>query len=119
DLCTLCQNPDVCNAVCQTDPQRCVGLPDDFTACASDADACSIGSAGSADRTNTTRCFIKSSVNPGLTCGPPSDSDVNGDCNLHDPTAVVVGVPSLDCGDDVYQGTDEIHPVLGMALRIQ
>jgi hypothetical protein len=54
-------------------------------------------------------------VNPGLTC----PKDVDADCNWHDPLAVVVGVPSLDCADDAYAATTEIHPVLGMAIRIQ
>jgi HYR domain len=66
---------------------------------------------------NNVRCFVKSFVNPGLTC-PPSE-DVDADCSLHDAIAVVAGIPSIDCADDAYQGTDEIHPVLGMALRIQ
>src|SRR5204862_5259508 len=66
---------------------------------------------------NNVRCFVKSFVNPGLTC-PPSE-DVDADCSLHDPMAVVAGLPSIDCADDAYQGTGEIHPVLGMALRIQ
>ena len=66
---------------------------------------------------NNVRCFVKSFVNPGLTC-PPSEH-VDADCSLHDPIAVVTGIPSLDCADDAYQGTDEIHPVLGMAIRIQ
>jgi hypothetical protein len=66
---------------------------------------------------NNVRCFVKSFVNPGLSC-PPSEN-VDADCSLHDPMAVVAGIPSIDCADDSYQGTDEIHPVLGMALRIQ
>jgi hypothetical protein len=66
---------------------------------------------------NNVRCFVKSFVNPGLTC-PPSEN-VDADCSLHDPIAVVAGLPSIDCADDAYQGTDEIHPVLGMAVRIQ
>ncbi|HWY40866.1 MAG TPA: HYR domain-containing protein [Chthoniobacterales bacterium] len=60
---------------------------------------------------------MKSLVNPTLTC--PASEDVDNDCSLHDPMAVVVGVPSLDCADDAYQGTDEIHPVLAMAIRIK
>jgi len=59
---------------------------------------------------------VKSSVNPGVPC-PSGDPDA--ECSLHDPVAVVVGVPSLDCADDPYHGTDEIHPVLAMAIRIQ
>src|SRR5207245_11380861 len=49
----------------------------------------------------------------------PTSQKVDGDGSLHDPMAVTVGVPSLDCADDAYQGTSEIHPVLGMAIRIQ
>ncbi len=82
--------------------------------CEADSGFCNIGPS---DRTSATRCFVKSLVNSGLTC-PPS-GDVDADCSLHDPMAVVVGVPSLDCADDAYQGTNEIHPVLGMAIRIQ
>ena len=88
--------------------------------CVADKDFCTLGISGQnqtdASRTNDTRCFVKSSVNPLLTC--PAGEDVDGDCDLHDPMAVTVGVPSLDCADDAYQGTDEIHPVLGMAIRI-
>jgi len=82
--------------------------------CEADSNFCQIGPE---DRTSAARCFVKHLVNPTLTC-PPSE-DVDADCNLHDPMAVVVGVPSLDCADDAYQGTDEIHPVLAMAIRIQ
>jgi hypothetical protein len=86
--------------------------------CAADPDSCTMGNSGS-DRTQTTRCFVKSSVNQGLTCPPDPGVDVDGACSLHDPMGVTVGVPSLDCADDAYQGTSEIHPVLGMAIRIQ
>lgn len=91
--------------------------------CVADPNYCTVGIGGD-NRDNTTRCFIKSFVNPTLTCPPPKgadgkDEDVNADCSLHDPIAVVAGVPGLDCADDPYQGTDEIHPVLGLALRIQ
>ncbi len=72
--------------------------------------------ADSSDSPNPPRCYVKSSVNPGVPC-PSGDPDA--DCSLHDPMAVVVGVPSLDCADDPYHGTDEIHPVLAMAIRIQ
>ena len=82
--------------------------------CEADTSFCDIGPS---DRTSATRCFVKSFVNPGLTC--PTNEDVDADCSLHDPMTVVVGVPSLDCADDAYQGTDEIHPVLAMAIRIQ
>jgi hypothetical protein len=88
--------------------------------CVADKDFCTLGISGQdqtdASRTNDTRCFVKSSVNPLLTC--PTDLDVDGDCRWHDPMAVTVGVPSLDCADDAYQGTDEIHPVFGMAIQI-
>jgi hypothetical protein len=67
------------------------------------------------DKENTVRCFVKSFVNLGFTC----PADVDAACSWHDPLAVAVGVPSLDCSDDPYQGTDEIHPVLGMAIRFQ
>jgi hypothetical protein len=66
---------------------------------------------------NNANCYVKSFVNPNLTC--PTSANVDQDCTLHDVMAVVAGVPSIDCSDDAYQGTDEIHPVLGMALRIQ
>jgi hypothetical protein len=82
--------------------------------CEADTNFCDIGPS---DRTSATRCFVKSFVNPGLTC--PTNEDVDADCSLHDPMTVAVGVPSLDCADDAYQGTDEIHPVLAMAIRIQ
>jgi hypothetical protein len=82
--------------------------------CEADSNFCNIGPS---DRTSATRCFVKSLVNPTLTC--PASEDVDNDCSLHDPMAVVVGVPSLDCADDAYQGTDEIHPVLAMAIRIK
>jgi len=99
---------------CAANPGVCIAFG--LSLCAADPDSCTIGNSGS-DRTNTTRCFVKSSVNPVLTC--PTDENVDTDCSLHDPMAVTVGVPSLDCADDAYQGTDEIHPVLGMAIRIQ
>ena len=76
--------------------------------------------ADSSDSPAPPRCYVKSSVNTGpngLTC--PTDEDVDATCRWHDPLAVVVGVPSLDCADDPYHGTDEIHPVLAMAIRIQ
>ena len=41
---------------------------------------------------------------------------VGGD---HDPMAVVVGVPSIDCCDHPHLNTTEIHPVLALAIRIQ
>jgi HYR domain-containing protein len=81
--------------------------------CAVDSNYCQIGPQGD----NEGSCYLRSFVNPGLTC-PPSEQ-VDQDCNLHDPMAVVVGVPSMDCADDPYQGTDEIHPILAMAIRTQ
>jgi hypothetical protein len=79
--------------------------------CAVDSNYCNIGPQGD----NVGSCYVKSFVNPTLTC----PSDEVDDCKWHDPMAVVVGVPSIDCADDPYQGTDEIHPVLAMAIRIQ
>jgi hypothetical protein len=107
--------------ICAANPAVCAFLGEPL--CAADADACVIGNS-TKDRTNATRCFLKSFVNKDadgndLSCAPPADTDVDGDCKLHDPMVVTVGVPSLDCADDAYQGTDEIHPVLGMAIRIQ
>src|SRR6266478_9371219 len=80
---------------------------------AEDSDFCNGGAAGD----NIGSCYLKSLVNPELTC-PPSET-VDDDCRWHDNMAVVVGVPSIDCADDPYQGTDEIHPILAMAIRIQ
>ena len=80
---------------------------------AEDSDFCNGGAAGD----NIGSCYLKSLVNPELTC-PPSET-VDDNCNWHDPMAVVVGVPSIDCADNPYQGTDEIHPILAMAIRIQ
>jgi hypothetical protein len=80
---------------------------------AEDSDFCNGGEAGD----NIGSCYLKSLVNPELTC-PPSET-VDDNCNWHDNMAVVVGVPSIDCADDPYQGTDEIHPILAMAIRIQ
>jgi hypothetical protein len=36
-----------------------------------------------------------------------------------DPMAVVVGVPSMDCGDHPKENTAEIHPAYAVAIRIQ
>lgn len=80
---------------------------------AEDSDFCNGGAAGD----NIGSCYLKSLVNPELTC-PPSET-VDDNCNWHDNMAVVVGVPSIDCADNPYQGTDEIHPILAMAIQIQ
>ena len=61
------------------------------------------------------RCFLKQFVNPTLTCPQPNGVEPVG----HDPVAVVVGVPSLDCADNPHSGTDEIHPADAVAIRIQ
>jgi len=84
--------------------------------CEADDNFCNIGPP---DRTRATSCFVKSFVNPDLVCPPAADDTIDNDCQWHDPMVVAVGVPSLDCADDAYQGTDEIHPVLAMAIRIQ
>jgi hypothetical protein len=81
--------------------------------CAVDSSFCQIGPTGD----NIGSCYLKSLVNPELTC-PPSET-VDDDCKWHDNMAVVVGVPSIDCADDPYQGTDEIHPILAMAIQTQ
>jgi hypothetical protein len=65
------------------------------------------------------RCYVKSSVNSKLSCPLAEGMDPGADTTLHDPTAVVVGVPSLDCADNDHYGTDEIHPAYAMAIRIQ
>jgi hypothetical protein len=85
--------------------------------CTADTNFCDIGPS---DRNSAARCFVKAFVNAGLQCPTPNgNEDVDSDCTLHDPMTVAVGVPSLDCADDPYHGTDEIHPVLAMAIRIQ
>lgn len=82
--------------------------------CSVDPSFCQIGFTGD----NEGSCYLRSLVNPGLTCNPATEQ-VDNDCNLHDNMAVVIGVPSIDCADDPYQGTDEIHPILAMAIQIQ
>jgi len=84
--------------------------------CTADENFCPIGDDHG---DNATSCYLKSLVNPGLVCPPAADDIIDNDCAWHDPMAVVVGVPSIDCADDPYEGTDEIHPVLAMAIRIQ
>ena len=84
--------------------------------CSLDSNFCNIGTWGD----NQAACYVKSFVNPALTCPTSRSYDaVIGDCTLHDPMAVVVGVPSLDCFDNDRSGTDEIHPAYAVAIRIQ
>jgi hypothetical protein len=61
------------------------------------------------------RCFMKSLVNPTLTCPQPDNVDPSGP----NPMAVVVGIPSLDCADHPKGDTVEIHPAYAVAIRIQ
>jgi hypothetical protein len=57
------------------------------------------------------QCWLRHFVNPSLDCTDPRG---------HDPMAVVVGVPSLDCGDHPDAANDaEIHPAYALAIRIQ
>ena len=73
-------------------------------------------SPGNDDQTDRDiRCFLKHFVNPNLTCPQPDGVEPVGP----DVTAVVVGVPSLDCADNPHSGTDEIHPADAVALRLQ
>lgn len=72
-------------------------------------------------------CWLRQQVSPGLDC---NDSSNSGTCHalsgtapsgipIHDPLGVVVGVPSIDCGDHPRGHTSEIHPDYAMAIRIQ
>jgi hypothetical protein len=61
---------------------------------------------------------VKSFVNK-IFCPLNDGVDPGAVSTLHDPTAVVVGAPSLDCADNDHYGTDEIHPAYAMAIRIQ
>ena len=66
-------------------------------------------------RDRDVRCFMRSFVNPGLTCPQPDGVEPSG----HDPLAVVVGVPSIDCADHPEANTAEIHPAYAVAIRIR
>jgi len=66
------------------------------------------------------RCFMRSSIDPDLTCPQPDDSGLDGEePNAFDPLTVVVGVPSVDCADHPSGNTAEIHPAYAVAVRIQ
>jgi hypothetical protein len=76
------------------------------------------------------RCFMQKFVNPSLTtqiCDqlPLSSPGIEPTCpdrpdgKCKDPMAVVVGVPSMDCGDHPKENTAEIHPAYAVAIRIQ
>jgi hypothetical protein len=66
-------------------------------------------------RDRDVRCFMRAFVNPGLTCPQPDGVEPPG----HDPVAVVVGIPAIDCADHPDANTSEIHPAYAVAIRIQ
>jgi hypothetical protein len=79
-------------------------------------------SAGDDDQQNqNVRCYMRAFIDPTLTCPQPDKVEPDGTAvpNRYDPTAVVVGVPSIDCADHPNGNTAEIHPALAVAVRIQ
>jgi len=66
-------------------------------------------------------CWLRQRVNPTLDCSDASDPATKCfDPGAHDPTAVVVGAPSIDCADHPNGANDsEIHPANAIAIRIQ
>jgi hypothetical protein len=64
------------------------------------------------DNDGNVRSYMRSFVGPA--CPQPVAVQP-----CHDPMAVVVGVPSLDCADHPDGNTAEIHPAYAVAIRIQ
>jgi len=72
---------------------------------------------GDGDTDQDARCYMRHFIDPNHTCPPTQTETV--DPNPDDPTAVVVGVPSVDCADHPLSNTTEIHPALAVAIRFQ
>ena len=75
-----------------------------------------VDSRDDAQRDLNVKCYMRSFVNPG---NPPCPLPDGVEPAGHDPLAVIVGVPSIDCADHPEANTSEIHPAYAVAIRIQ